>query len=263
MNAYTHLWIADVLALVGVVALLFGSSFTSMRAAFARIRVDEATRGRLLKAVDARESAEQSLVPYTRLVGLIALLCAALEFAPVPPLLPYAFFVLALSVTALIVSSYALRALPKRVALLQARDAASVVPRYIFAVVSVQSLCALALVGEPAYRLSAVAVCVAGIVSTFVGWRLTYAPARLLGDDLPVEQFVDQRIRLNRASMAVTMSGAPVMVLLGISQDNSPTLTVIAAFGLVWVMFVIQMVWVFRAVNAPPKPDDLAAIHGS
>jgi uncharacterized membrane protein len=95
---------------------------------------------------------------------------------------------------------------PKRVATLRPRRPESVIPWWIFAIAVLSALTVLSYLNTPAFAAGAVAVCISSFVCIVAAWRLTKLPALLQGVDVPMETFVDERLRFQRSITALFLA---------------------------------------------------------
>ena len=261
---FAHWFIAIFLATFGVLALVMRSRFLSVEPYVKNLELPPELRARCDAAVQAREEIDSS-GHVARAVGVVALVCAGLEWTPLPAVIPYALFTVGLAVCMLLFFVFELRPLSKRVAVLEARNVAKVAPWFVMTAATVEALCPLGAIGVPGYRVSGIAVCLSSLLMLYVGSRLVYLPARLLGNDLPAERFIDTRIRSMRAGTVLTMLGAPVMVLLALSMVSMAGSTsidyfaVIVSLGIAAIAQMVVGIWLIR-LNAKPRETELAEL---
>jgi hypothetical protein len=124
------------------------------------------------------------------------------------------------------------------------------IPSYWYALAVLSMLSALPAAADPSLRLSAIVV----IISTFATIGLAVlsasAPATLFGDDLQVEQLVDDRIRFARASEALTLALVQPLVYCAWS---STTLSMVIP----GVVFFAYAFWMVRRRFTPVRDKDL------
>jgi hypothetical protein len=58
----------------------------------------------------------------------------------------------------------------------------------------------------------------------WIAWRIAEGPAYLLGDDLPVERFIDDRIRLLRTTSVAFQAALPMFFLVSFIRWHRPQL---------------------------------------
>ena len=206
---------AVVVGAAGLYYLAFPRAFAAVRPYFWNLKLDEANRTRLDAVLDARKDAENLPKWLGFLMGAVSLALAALELVPsVTPVLPYALWCLAFAVMQLGAYFYFKRASEKRIAVLRVRRAFESLP---LTVIVAQGIAIAALVGiaVAAAEPSALLVAAAAALTIWISWRIANVPALILGNDVPVETFVDDRLRLMRAVNTASLGIAPVVVYLG------------------------------------------------
>jgi hypothetical protein len=134
---------------------------------------------------------------------MLGLLCVALAaasaLASVPPSLWYALFCALAAALFATVFTHLRNVQPRRIAALTARAPEQIIPRtWVVAALAVAVLPLIDL-AVPQLRWTALVVAASAIVTVATGWRATEMPAVLEGRDLPVERFVDARLRVIRA----------------------------------------------------------------
>ena len=261
---FAHWFIAIFLATFGVLALVMRSRFLSVEPYVKNLKLPPELRARCDAAVRAREEIDSS-GHVARAVGIVALVCAGLEWTPLPAVIPYALFTAGVALCMLLYFVFELRPLSKRVAVLEARNVSKVAPWFVMTAATVEALCPLGAIGVPGYRVSGIAVCLSSLLMLYVGSRLVYVPARLLGNDLPAERFIDTRIRSMRAGTVLVMLGAPVTVMLVLAMlatagsYGQGRMAVIVSLGIAAIAQMVASIWLIR-LNARPKDAELAEL---
>lgn len=204
-----------VIAAAGVFYLMNPSCFAAVCPYFANLKLDEPSRDRLDEVLIARKNAENIPTWLGIVLGVLSLLLAALELVPaVPAILPYALWCVAFAVVQLASYLYFKHASEKRVAVLRPRRPLESLP---LAVIVAQAVAVLAMLGIAVVARDAAAVLVAAAaaLTIWIGWRIATAPAIILGNDVAVEGFVDDRLRVLRAVNTAGMGIAPIVVYIG------------------------------------------------
>lgn len=242
---------------------LFGAWFLVRRSLCARagalIRVGRDgspwTR-RLGAAVERRERIEglrtQTAAYVCGGVSLLAAFTAAL--APVPVTMLYALVCVVLATSVATVYERLRRAGGPRVASLRARDPNAVAPWYAYALTATAAVSPLAYLSvAPA---AAVLVTVAGMLIAAVGCGVASSPALISGDDVAVEQYVDDRLRTVRTVNLLATACAPAFVFSSFTGYTDSPLHVaveLVTFAAFAVTFVLQIALMRR----PPRAVEI------
>jgi len=143
---------------------------------------------------------------------------------------------------------------PVRVAVLQQRKPGSVVPFPVFALIALQGIFALVALSQPGLdtKLGAMFVCLSSLFCTWLAWRVTQMPALLAGDDIAIEQFVDNRLRFQRAASILIYASVQSFVFLSFAR--APDWSV-GATGLLWMCYSAwYLVRMFRKQDLTQAP---------
>jgi hypothetical protein len=95
----------------------------------------------------------------------------------------------------------------QRLASLRSRDRVAIVPSWLTALVAI--VVASPLTAVETAPVAATLVTLAALTITALGVRLARQPAVLTGDDPAVEEFVDERVRVARATALFVMATVP------------------------------------------------------
>lgn len=169
----------------------------------------------------------------------------------VPPTLAYGFGCLGLA--GCYAYAYARRrvARRRRAAIMTPRRLGAPIPSYWYALAVLSTLSALPAAADPSLRLSTIVV----VASTFATIALAVltagAPATLFGDDLQVEQLVDDRIRFTHTSKALAL--AIVQPFVYCSWSSTTLSMVVPA-----VVFFAYFFWMLRRRFTPVRDQDLS-----
>ncbi len=144
--------------------------------------------------------------------------------------------------------------LPVRVAVLQPRKAASVIPAIWFVLAALQGLVALEALRFPATETKAAAifVCLSTIVCATLAWRVTQMPALLAGEDLPMEQYVDERLRRQRAGSILLYAFAQTFVFLSFARSASWSVNAAALLMVCYFAWFLYQTFRKAGFNALP-----------
>jgi hypothetical protein len=208
--------------------------------------------------VDAREKAEGISANYGRMLGVTALVLAALEAVPgVPFILPYALFCLAAALLTLLAYLQFRRAVERRVAPLVRRSPFTAFPPLLIVAVACSFLVSLALATYPLERIGALVVAGATLVLGVIAWRIANAPALLVGIDPALEYAVDERVRVGRARNVANLACAPAFVAVILVTPTLPPQY--ATFGSVATVVVVAAFFVSLASSLIPLRRPIVA----
>ena len=168
----------------------------------------------------------------------------------VPPALGYAFGALGLAGCYAYAYLRVRAARRRRAAVMTPRRLGGSIPTYWYALAVLSTLSALPAVADPSLRLSAIVVMISTFATIGLALLSASAPAALFGDDLQVEQLVDDRIRVTRASKVLALAIVQPLVYCAWS---STTLSMIVPM---LVSFAYAF-WVFRRRFTPVRDKDL------
>ncbi len=207
---------------------LFGAGIVGARGCFGGvcsmvpvIRGDEAAQGRLHRALLQRAEREGFSTMLGIAIGACGFVLAALTAMTAAPLtLLYAALATALAL-GLFAGYVRLRRVGgPRAASLRIRHPWNVLPWYAYAAVTAAAL--LPLLAVDRTPLAAALVSAAALLIVATGWNVASLPALLGGDDVPVELFVDERIRKVRVVNLLGTSTAPVFVFFAFRAHWMP-----------------------------------------
>jgi len=216
-----------------------------MRIASAAIDAD-----RLRRAVDARKIAEGPAVPYGRYAGIWFLLLAPVTyFTALPPAVAYALAVLGLATSMAIGFVCLRRAYRRRIASLRVRSPWPLPPGLMVAMY-VAAVSPLAYVTRSHDALAAVLISVSAAVMLVLASRVASLPPLLIGDDVVVEEAVDEHIRTSRAVGLISLAGATLYVFASFTGMGVEPLHR-SVFAIELCAWVGSSVWLFRTMRRP------------
>lgn len=217
--------IAAAMVLVGLGAFARPRCFSGVAGYFTRwapkIPADE--RERLSRVVDAREEAEGISPSYGRLLGVTAIVLAALEAVrAIPFIAPYALFCLGTATVMLLAYLQFRRAVERRVAPLVRRSPFTALPPLLIVAVACSFIASVALAAYPPARIGGLVVAASTLLLGIVAWRIATAPALLIGLDPQLEYAVDERVRVGRARSIANLAIAPAFVTIALVSPTLP-----------------------------------------
>lgn len=225
---------------------------------------DPALRARVVAALEERRRMEPISL-FTKIFGAVwicgclAVLAAgfagAIPRAQIP--LWYAAICLSLAATTMYAYFQMRNPQPIRVAVLQARSSASVVPPYWFAAACASAALALAFTAQPGVGVAAILVCASSLVTTVIAWQLTGLPARLAGKDIEIERFVDDSLRLRRTAKVLILAIIQPYFFMCLESRDANAMQM-AAFILTIALFLGFVVWMARAIRCKPTLNGAA-----
>jgi len=249
-----------VLALAGLTTLSFPGCFAAVCPYFARVDLPSPYEDRLDEVLCARKAAENIPMWFGAMLGLISLALAAAAWLPaVSPAIPYAAWCLAFAATTAIACVRFRRATQRRVAALVPRDRRSALPPAVVVAIAACVAVELALVVSSPYRLVWAAVAIASATLLWIAWQLAEAPALILGADVPVECYVDDRLRAVRTINVAGLASAPMLFLLGATHDFSAP--GVAAWIVATIAAAVCATYQFRASRSIDPKSALAAMN--
>lgn len=202
IQSFHAFWIG-LFAALGIVLLVKSPSFSRIIAKFDDLDFETTSdRERVMSAARRRQEMEQASWWKAALPGALALLYAVLSAftAPEEQAMLWAFF--CLGAAAIFAGVYLkIRSRnPVRVASLNARSPLGVIPPVWFGVASAVALSTLLGIDRPNMTAPSIATCLASFACIALAWRAAGVRAILTGEDVPAEQFVDERLRFIRAT---------------------------------------------------------------
>jgi len=181
-----------------------GSSW--IRDGFARVQV--ADRPRLDRALELRERLERAPAWLGRALGMLSLAAAAVAASNRVAIDLLVAAVTLASAAFLAAAYFRLRTVRgTRAASLRARVPFAMVPRALFATVTVVALCPLTFVSVS--PLAATVTSGASLSIVVLAWMIADLPSLVRGDDIAVETFVDDRLRHARVFAILQLSTTP------------------------------------------------------
>jgi hypothetical protein len=220
------------------------------------IRGDAAAQDRLHRALISRSGREGFSRWLGVAIGGCAFVLAALAATTAIPLtLLYAALAIALAFGLFAGYVRLRRAGGPRAASLRVRHPMNVLPWYAYAAVTAVALLPLLTVGRT--PLAAALVSAAALLIVTTGWRVASLPALLGGDDVPVERFVDERVRRVRVVNLLGTSTAPVFVFIALRAHWTPLDAAAAVFA--FAVLIASLIWQWRLVVRPAVPREVAS----
>jgi hypothetical protein len=259
-------WVDDVFLrwyMVGFFAL-FGMRMIAARGCLGSvcsmvpaIRGDEAAQDRLHRALVHRSNREGFSTALGAATGACSFVGAALAATTAIPLaLLYAAVVIALAL-GLFAQYVRLRRIGgPRAASLRIRHPWNVVPWYAYAVLMAVGLLPLLTVART--PVAAVLVSAAALLIVATSWNVAMLPALLGGRDVPVERFVDERIRMVRVVNLLGTSTAPVFVFFAFGALHLTALDA-GATTVAFVALIVSVSWQVSLVRRPAVPGEIAS----
>jgi hypothetical protein len=216
--------------------------------------LDPSLQERVEDAAIRRKALEDISPAYGLTVGFAWLSFAALCGAgAATPAIWYAAAFLTLSAGMAAAYLHLRRVAGRRIAVLSARTATSVVPWFWFAVAAAVTLATLVWSELRAPGWPAVAVALAALASTYLASRVATMPALLSGDDVPAERFVDEHLRFGRATAILLFAFVELFVFvmfdIGRSGQWQGNVAIALTTALAWVAY---SVWTI-AVRVRPQ----------
>lgn len=225
---------------------------------FSNIKTDEWAHDRIMDASVRRERLEHISPKLGYYLGalnaVLAVLCGATWLQPS---LWYAVSTLGMAAVTGVAYLQLRNSQRRRVAVLAVRSPGRAVSPYWIAAAFLSALTPLVDVTHPALRLTAIAVSLATLIIAVIGWRLTLMPALLEGLDLPVEQYVDDRLRSMRSMGAFAIAiGVPFVYLAQTSVPPPSAAHVLLQQLTLIVGFVLTVIYL-RPKKRGPTADEL------
>ncbi|MBV8490390.1 MAG: hypothetical protein JO199_07675 [Candidatus Eremiobacteraeota bacterium] len=252
-GTFAHLWIAGFLAFFGVVIAVRGGAFAAGTCYVSSRGWSPAAEERLNAALDARKEAEN--IPHwfqPVQAGLCFVLAALAAIPAIPAVLPYTLSIVCLSAISWIAFTRFRHATQKRVAILTPRQLHDSLPRLPLALVLASIATDVWLAFTTTYTIAWLALAVAAAVLVFISWNVATAPALILGADPQIEQYVDDRLRAVRALSAISVAGAPPIVLLGLTREFGTAGTTAWFVG---VACMLVSLWYLLRARSGPSPE--------
>jgi hypothetical protein len=221
------------------------------------VRGDDAAQNRLHRALADRSDREGFSAAIGAAIGACAFVAALVTATTALPLaLLYAALAIVLAL-GLFAGYVRLRRIGgPRAASLRSRHPWQVVPWYAYAAVSVVAL--LPLLALDRTPVAAVLVSAAALLIAATGRQVASLPALLAGDDVPVERFVDERVRRVRVVNLLGTSTAPVVVFFGLGVLHPSPLDVAATLFAIAALFAL-VIWQSKLTSRPVVPREIAS----
>jgi hypothetical protein len=259
-------WVDDVFLrwyMVGFFAL-FGARMIAARGCLGSvcsmvpaIRGDEAAQDRLHRALVHRSNREGFSTALGAAIGACSFVAAALGATTTIPLaLLYAAVVIALAFGLFAGYVRLRRVSGPRAASLRIRRPWNVVPWYAYAALTAVALLPLFTIART--PVAAVLVSVAALVIVATGWNVAMLPALLAGDDVPVERFVDERVRIVRVVNLLGTSTAPVFVFFAFRALHFTPVDA-GATTVAFVALIVSVSWQLSLLRRPAVPGEIAS----
>jgi len=230
---------------------------------------DPMLKERVTRALQGRRRVEAVPLVF-RVVAAIWIACGVLVMlASSENLLPHWVQSMAYGITCLGLSLLTLAAYlrirnaqPVRVALLARRLPTDAIPIAWFAVAAACACSTLIGITQSnsGELFAALFVFVSALATIGVAWGITGLPARLAGEDVEIERFIDERVRFNRAASILLMVFAQTSIYFvqaGFGPEVS-TATLILLFVNV-VVYAGYIVWMLQKRKAPLRANGVAA----
>lgn len=225
---------------------------------FCNIETDEWAHDRIMDASVRRKRMEHispNLGYYLgALNAVLAVLCGATWLQPS---LWYAVSTLGMAAVTGVAYLQLRNSQRRRVAVLTVRGPARVVSPYWIAAAFLSAFTPLVDVPHASLRLTAIAVCIATLIIATIGWRLTLMPALLEGEDLPAEQFVDDRLRSMRSIGALAVAMGVPFVYLAQTSVPPPSLAHMILEETTLVAVLVLSRSFLRPCKRGPSPNEL------
>jgi hypothetical protein len=250
-----------VLAFVGLWALSFPGCFAAVRSYFSRVNLPPIDEKRLNDVLSARKDAENIPMWLGRALGLVSLALAVPGLVPhASPAVSYAAWCVAFAAATAFACMRFRQAAKRRVALLVPRDPLAALPLPVPAAIAACIVVEISLAIVSPFHTAWAAVAVASSVLVWIAWQIAMAPALILGNDVPVETYVDSRLRAARTMNVAGLAIVPAIALLGATHDFSQLGT--TAWVIATVAAGVASVYLVRATQSIDSNSALAAMSG-
>ncbi len=242
--------------LLGVVLLAYRRCFASVSAYFVMQRQCGAIGKRVAAAVRRREEREALPASAMGLTvgGSSVAFGAVAALTRVPVTLLYELLALVLGLTLLAGYMRLRRTGGRRTASLRRRDPDTILPSYVYALVAVAVV--MPLTWLPTVPVAALLTTAAGLVIALTGWGIAAMPALLTGDDVAVEQYVDDRVRSGRTVNLLGTAVAPGFFFMALTHYTDSWLHV-AALLVSLVALLVSVAVQFGLMRRGPSATDL------
>lgn len=251
---------AVAMVVAGLAAFVWPRCFAGVAGYFTRwaAKMPAEERERVSRVVEAREEAEGISANYGRLLGVVAIVLAALEAVwAVPFIVPYALFCLAVATVTVLAYLQFRRAVERRVAPLVRRSPFTAFPPVLIVAVACSFIVSLGLATYPPERWGALAVAASTLLLGIIAWRIANAPALLLGIDPQLEYAIDERVRIGRARNIANLACAPAFVAVVLVSASLPAQY--ATFGSIAMVVVAAAFVISLAASLIPLRRPIVA----
>lgn len=257
---FLHWFIVGFLLLFGLRYLIRPERFGTLRGVFDDVCIDGSLKERFEIALDRRDRAEGLGTAPGRALGIVALtLSIPAALTNVAPAIWYAMSLLGAS---LAIATFYLRmrlTTRRRAASLSPRSAGRVVPAIWFLLGALDVVAMLPYCLHPTTRLAAIIVAFSASLLLVVAWATAMMPSLLLGEDVEMEAFIDDRARANRARTFLVWIMCMAFVLASWSSFAADEPRFLAWLYTV-VVFVAFCVW--RPGKEVPLPGTVTCSAG-
>jgi hypothetical protein len=231
---------------LGIFLLIRGDRMATVKRAFCWTRfADDAHpdqwEARVQRAIERRQIAEGAPARLGVWMGAGSLALSALTLLTnIPVGLLYALLCLVIVAVGASAFLQLRNTQQRRVAVLASRTPDQVIPPYWFLLAALSACSILPFASRSQWTLATVLVCISSLVTAFIAWRLTMLGAILTGDDVPAEQYVDERVRTYRCSTVMVLALIQPFVFATQAVDQFEQVAWIAAIvsGIVLIGFV-------------------------
>lgn len=151
---------------------------------------------------------------------------------------------------------------PVRVAMLTRRVPTDVIPMPWFAVAAFSACSTLLGITQAnsGEFIAALFVCISALATTGVAWGMTGLPARLTGEDVEIERFIDERVRFNRAaSILLLVFGQTFFYFVQAKFFPELSITSIVVLAVDFALYAGYVVWMLQRRKAPLVSNGVAA----
>jgi hypothetical protein len=148
----------------------------------------------------------------------------------------------------------------RRAAVLAPRKVGGRIPSVWYVVAVLNAVAVLSFATVPGLGLAAILVVASTLAAVGLALRVSATPAVLFGDDLPVEQAFDDRVRFARTSSLLTLAFVQPFVFCGFSLAYTDRVFAPLVVGLTLTVAAAYSVWFVTRTFAPIGAKDVAAV---
>jgi hypothetical protein len=148
----------------------------------------------------------------------------------------------------------------RRAATLRPRTVGAPIPFVWYALAALAAVAVLPFVAAPSLAVAAVLVMLSTLITIALATRASTAPAVLFGDDLPLEQVVDDRVRFARAAGLLMLAYVQPYVFCGLASSLVRVPLSAASVSLTLAAWIVFTVWYAFKLLAPVRARDLTAV---